>query len=126
MQEAWSNVPPALPSLHVTSPLTIEEMETSASVAVNCTLDPCAIDTVFGVTVVVVVCNAFTVREDMPALPEYPLFAANVAVTVTEFDAFVDGVYVTAQLPDESIQEDGLNVPPRFPSLHVTVPVGMF
>lgn len=38
---------------------------------------------------------------------------------------FVPGVYVTVQILDESVHEDGLNVPPVFPSLHDTVPVGM-
>ena len=34
------------------------------------------------------------------------------------------GVYVTVQLPDKSVHEDGLNAPPAFSSLHETVPVG--
>jgi hypothetical protein len=35
------------------------------------------------------------------------------------------GVYTVVQLPDESVQEVGLNVPPKFPSLHDTMPVGV-
>lgn len=35
-----------------------------------------------------------------------------------------DGVYVVVQLPDASVQEDGLNVPPALPLLHNIVPVG--
>jgi len=34
-------------------------------------------------------------------------------------------VYTVVQLPDDIVQEDGLNVPPLFPSLHDTVPVGV-
>ena len=41
------------------------------------------------------------------------------------FGWFADGVYDTVQLPDESVQEGELNVPPILPSLHDTVPVGM-
>jgi len=35
------------------------------------------------------------------------------------------GAYVVVQLPDDSVQEEGLKVPPLFPSLQDTVPVGM-
>jgi hypothetical protein len=31
-------------------------------------------------------------------------------------------VYDTVQVPDERVQDEGLNVPPRLPSLQVTVP----
>ena len=37
----------------------------------------------------------------------------------------VDGVYVVAQLPEDRVQEVGLNVPPLFPSLQDTIPVGI-
>jgi len=39
--------------------------------------------------------------------------------------ALADATYVAVQLESESIQEDGLNVPPALPSLHDTVPVGV-
>lgn len=32
-------------------------------------------------------------------------------------------VYVVVQLPDTSMQEGGLNVPPTLPSVHMTEPV---
>jgi len=35
------------------------------------------------------------------------------------------GVYIVVQLPNDNVQEDGLNVPPLFPSLHDTVPAGI-
>lgn len=39
----------------------------------------------------------------------------------------LDGaVYVMLHTPDDKLQEDELNVPPIFPSLQVTVPVGIF
>ena len=39
----------------------------------------------------------------------------------------LDGaVYVTLHTPDDKLQEDELNIPPMFPSLHVIVPVGIF
>ena len=34
-------------------------------------------------------------------------------------------VYVTEQTPEDTLQEDGLNVPPAFPSLQDMVPVGV-
>ena len=70
VQEAWSNVPPALSSLQDTYPVTIEAIEASASVAVSCTLDPWANVTGFGVRVVLVSCFVVIVRPDAPALPE--------------------------------------------------------
>ena len=57
-------------------------------------------------------------------LPECTLSPSYAAVTVIEFGGVIEGVYDTIQLPDESMQDDGTNVPPAFPSLHDTVPVG--
>ena len=34
-------------------------------------------------------------------------------------------MYDTVQLPDESVQDGELNMPPVFPSLHDMVPVGV-
>ncbi len=44
---------------------------------------------------------------------------------VTEEDEEVgDGVYVSWHAPDDKIQEEELKVPPAFPSLQDTLPVG--
>jgi hypothetical protein len=39
---------------------------------------------------------------------------------------FAGGVYVTVHVPDASVHVDELNVPPKFPSLQIIVPVGIF
>jgi hypothetical protein len=44
---------------------------------------------------------------------------------VTELGEFVEAVYDVVQLPDDKVQEAGLNVPPELASLHVTVAVGV-
>ena len=38
---------------------------------------------------------------------------------------FVEAVYVTVQLPDDSVHEEILNVPPALPSLNATIPDGV-
>ena len=62
---------------------------------------------------------------DVPELPECVLSPLFVAVIVTEIGDDAEGVYDTVQTLDESVQVVGLNVPPTFPSLHDTVPMGM-
>ena len=44
---------------------------------------------------------------------------------VTELGEFVKAVYDVWQLPDDKVQEGSLNVPPKPPSLHATVLVGI-
>ena len=39
------------------------------------------------------------------------------------FGELEGGSYDTLQLPDESVHEDGLNVPPMLPSFQETLPV---
>ena len=38
---------------------------------------------------------------------------------------FVAAVYVTVQLPDESVHDEILNIPPALPSLNATIPDGI-
>lgn len=38
---------------------------------------------------------------------------------------FVESVYDVVQLPDDNVQEEGLNVPPPLLSFHDIVPVGV-
>ena len=45
---------------------------------------------------------------------------------VIEFCMLDGAVYVTLHAPDDKLHEDELNVPPMFPSLQVTAPVGIF
>ena len=61
----------------------------------------------------------------MLELPECEMSPPYVAFTVIEFEEDVDGVYDTVQALNERLHEAGLNVPPAFPSLHDTVPVGL-
>ncbi len=42
---------------------------------------------------------------------------------MTAPEEVVPEVYDVVQLPDDSIQEGGWNVPPLLPSLHVTLPI---
>ena len=44
---------------------------------------------------------------------------------MSEVGEFADGVYDVVQLPDDKVQNVGLNVP-ELPSLHVTLPPGVF
>ena len=43
---------------------------------------------------------------------------------MSEVGEFADGVYDVVQLPDDKVQNVGLNVP-ELPSLHVTLPPGV-
>ena len=43
---------------------------------------------------------------------------------VIEFGELDDGVYVVVHVPDDKVHADELNVPPAFPSLHDTIPLG--
>ena len=73
--------------------------------------------------VILALCR-FTVKDDVPLLPECALSPPYVAVTVMELGEFAAGVNTVVQSPDDSVHEEGLNVPPAVPSLHDTVPVG--
>lgn len=66
-----------------------------------------------------------TDTDDVPVLPACTLSPPYTAVTITEFGEFIAGVYVTTQLPDKMVQDDGTNEPPTFPSFHDTIPVGI-
>ena len=61
----------------------------------------------------------------MLELPECEMSPSYVAFTVIDFEEDVDGVYNTVQALNERLHEAVLNVPPAFPSLHDTVPVGL-
>ena len=50
--------------------------------------------------------------------PEY------VAFIVITFGGFPDAVYNAAHVPEESVHEVTLKLPPALPSLHETVPIG--
>jgi len=67
----------------------------------------------------------FTVRDDVPVLGACVVSPEYVPVMVTVAAEFVDVLYVTVQLPPDSVHVFVLNVPPALPSLNVTVPVEM-
>ena len=79
----------------------------------------------FGVTVVTVLDGEDTDTDDVPVLPACILSPPYSAVTITEFGEFIAGVYVTTQLPDKMVQDDGTNEPPAFPSFQDIIPVGI-
>lgn len=85
MHEVGLNVPPEFPSLHDTVPVGIEELGFPATLTVNATWDPWFAVAGFGVMVMVVPCCGFTVRDDVPVLPECMLSPLYAAVTITEF-----------------------------------------
>ena len=64
-------MPPAFPSLHDTVPVgTVGKLDVSATVTVNLTCDPLVVVAGFGVIVVLVPCNGFTVKVEVPELRE--------------------------------------------------------
>lgn len=71
VQEVALNVPAALPSVHDTVPVgVVLELDVSLTLTTNETEPP--LDTVkgFWIRVIVVPCSTFTVKAEMPALPE--------------------------------------------------------
>ena len=71
VHEVTLNTPPALLSTHDTVPMgVVGELDESLTLTINLTVP--AKDKVAGLGVIVVVvrCNSFTKRDDMPALPE--------------------------------------------------------
>ena len=92
-EEDGLNEPPALPSLQDTVPVgIIGEAELSTTVKENATCDPWVTVAGFGVIVIPSTCNGFTVKVDVPVLPECTLSPPYVAATVTELGEFVFGV----------------------------------
>jgi len=65
-----------------------------------------------------------TVKAEVPELVAWVESPLYIAVMVTE-PGVVDGVYVTVQLPEDSVHGRPLKVPPALPSLQLTVPLGV-
>ena len=121
------NEPPPFPSLQDTDLVgVVGEGELSVTVALNIT-DPPSV-TVAGLCVIdkVVTSRILTVRFEVPELVWCVLSPPYVAVITTLLGEVVDGVYDVVHVSDESMQEEGLKVPPIFPSFQVIVPFRMF
>jgi hypothetical protein len=124
VQEVESKVPPALLSLNDTVPLgTVPELEVSATDIASEIVAPEFTVLEFGEIDVLVVLSRLTVRGEVPVLVACIVSPEYVAVMVTVDCVFVL-VYDTVQLPDESVHDVGLKVPPPV-SLNTTVPDGV-
>jgi len=124
VQEVESKVPPTLLSLNDTVPLgTVPELEVSATDIASEIVAPEFTVLEFGEIDVLVVLSRLTVRGEVPVLVACIVSPEYVAVMVTVDCVFVL-VYDTVQLPDESVHDVGLKVPPPV-SLNTTVPDGV-